>query len=160
MQIKKALMNFDLILAFAALLVLLGTVLLQILLREVFLLPLMGAEEMTRYMVVWVIMTPLAFTERKNGHIIMEEIQALFPTILRKIIRFIIAVSTTAVYILIVFSVIHVFSNSANNVTATLKIPFWIFFLPNAIGFVGISMVRITSHICTIFKKELPWALL
>ena len=158
MQIKKTVLNFDMILAAAAVLVLLGTVIIQIVLRQVFKKPLMGAEEMTRYMVIWVILTPLAYTERAKGHIIMEEIQALFPSFLRKTIRFISAVCTTAVYILVAISAINVWRNNMNNMTATLKIPFWLFFLPSVIGFSGISVLRITSHIYTLFKKEPPWA--
>ena len=157
MQIRKALFSFDMILAAAALLVLLGTIILQVILRQIFQRPLMGAEEMTRYMVIWVIMTPLAYTERVNGHIIMEEFQALFPAPIKKIIRFICAASTTVVYIVITLSVISVYRNNLHNMTATLKIPFWLFFIPTAIGFLGISIVRIIGHICTLLKKEPPW---
>ena len=157
MQIRKVLFSFDMILAAAALMVLLGTVILQIILRQVFLKPLMGAEEMTRYMVIWVILTPLAYTEKANGHIIMEEIQTLLPGLIRKGIRFLCAVCTTVVYILITFSVISVCRNNLNNMTATLKIPFWLFFLPCIIGFAGISILRITSHVCILLKKEPPW---
>jgi len=53
---------------------------------------------------------------------------------------------------------VHVYINNLHNQTATLKMPFWVFFLPSAIGFTGISIVRITRHICTLLKKELPWA--
>ena len=157
MQIRKIIFSFDMILAAAALMVLLGTVILQIILRQLFLKPLMGAEEMTCFMVVWVILTPLAYTEKENGHIIMEELQTLLPGFIRKGIRFICAVCTTVVYILITVSVISVYRNNLQNMTATLKIPFWIFFLPCAIGFAGISIVRIISHICILLKKELPW---
>ena len=158
MQIRKALFNFDIILAVAALAVLWGTIILQVILRQVFSAPLMGAEEMTRYMVIWVIMTPLAFTEKANGHIIMEELQALLPGIIKKLIRFVCVLSTTAVYILITFSVFGVYRNNLHNVTATLKVPFWLFFLPTAIGFIGISVFRIIDHICVLIKKEPPWA--
>ena len=157
MQIKKIVLSFDVILAVAALAVLWGTITLQIILRQFFLLPLMGAEEMASWMVVWIILTPLAFTERINGHIVMEELQILMPLVVRKIIRFVSAICTTGVYIVVSISVMHVFANNLNNVTASLRIPFLLFFLPCAIGFVGISLVRVTSHICTLLKKEQPW---
>jgi TRAP-type C4-dicarboxylate transport system permease small subunit len=158
MRIRKTVVNFDVFLASAALVLLLGTIILQVVLRSVFQRPLMGAEEFTRYMVIWVILTPLAYTERENGHIIMEEFQGLLPGALRKIIRFICALCTTAVYLVLTWSVIAVLLNNMNNMTATLKIPFWLFFLPSVIGFAGITVLRIVTHICRLCKKELPWA--
>jgi len=158
MQIKKVLLNFDLIVAVSALAGLWGTIMLQVILRSIFNAPLMGADEMTPYLVIWVILAPLAYTERTIGHIIMEEFQVILPSIIKKIIRFLVSVSTTGIYVLVSFSVIYVIKNNLYNTTATLRMPFYIFFIPSAIGFFGISILRITSHIYTMLKKELPWA--
>jgi TRAP-type C4-dicarboxylate transport system permease small subunit len=158
MRIKKVILNFDLVLAAAALVLLCGTTMLQVILRSIFDAPLMGAEEMIPYLLTWVILTPLGNTEWTNGHIIMEEFQVLFPPPIKKMVRFIIALCTTGIYIVVSLSVIHVYINNLNNMTATLKMPFAVFFLPSAIGFIGISLVRITNHICTLLKKEPPWA--
>jgi TRAP-type C4-dicarboxylate transport system permease small subunit len=158
MNKKKILFDLDVILASLSLVLLLFTVIIQVILRSVFDKPLMGAEEFTRFMVICVILFPLAYTERMNGHIIMEELQNLLPRVIRKLLRFLIQTFTTVVYIVIALSAIQVLINNANNTTATLEIPFWIFFLPNALGFLGISILRIITHICYFAKKELPWA--
>jgi len=117
----------------------------------------MGAEEMTMYLVACLVITPLGFTEKENGHIIMEELQVLFPAVIKKIIRFIVNVATTLVYILITISVFNVIIHNMHNMTPMLKMPFWLFFLPSAIGFGWLSIIRIVKHICFLFNKEQPW---
>ncbi|GHU25531.1 C4-dicarboxylate ABC transporter [Betaproteobacteria bacterium] len=158
MNTKKILFNWDVILASLSLVVLLFTVITQIILRSFFDMPLMGAEELTRFMVLSGILFPLAYTERFNSHIVMEELQNLLPQVIKSVLRFLIQLSTTVVYILVTLSATLVLINNANNTTATLEIPFWIFFLPNVLGFLGISVLRIITHFCYLTKKELPWA--
>jgi TRAP-type C4-dicarboxylate transport system permease small subunit len=155
---KKVLFNLDVTLASLSLVLLLFTVILQVILRSIFDAPLMGAEEFTRFMVICVILFPMAYTERLNGHIVMKEFLNLLPSIIKKSLRFLIEVFTTAVYLIITLSAIQVLVNNANNTTATLEIPFWIFFLPNVVGFFGISVLRLVAHFCYLTKKELPWA--
>ena len=157
MQIRKVLFNFDIILGSFSLVMLWGTIMLQVILREVFSAPLTGAEEMTMYLVACLVITPLGFTEKANGHIIMEEVQAFFPAVIKKIIRFIVSAATTAVYILITVSVFNVFRNNMHNMTPMLRMPFPVFFLPSAIGFCWLSIIRIIKHICFLLNKELPW---
>jgi TRAP-type C4-dicarboxylate transport system permease small subunit len=158
MNTKKILYNWDVILASFSLVLLLFAVIIQVIMRSVFDKPLMGAEEFTRFMVICVILFPLAYTERLNGHIIMEEFQNLLPQTIKKGLRFLIQILTTVIYIVVTLSAIQVLINNANNMTATLEIPFWIFFLPNVLGFLGISILRVITHICYFTKKELPWA--
>jgi TRAP-type C4-dicarboxylate transport system permease small subunit len=158
MNTKKLLFNLDVILASLSLALLLFTVILQVILRSIFDAPLMGAEELTRFMVICVILFPLAYTERCNGHIVMEELQNLLPSLIKKSLRFLIEFFTTAVYLVVTLSAIQVLINNANNMTATLEIPFWIFFLPNVLGFLGISVLRIVVHFCYLTKRELAWA--
>ena len=157
MQIRKYLFGFDLILAAAALAVLWGIIMLQVILRAIFNAPLMGADELTPYLLVWVIVSPMGSIERENGHIIMEELLIMFPAVVKKVIRFIIRLSVVAIYIVMSLSVIMVFRNNINNVTALLKMPFWLFFLPTAVGFFSITIISIVRNLCLIFKKEPAW---
>lgn len=157
MQIRKTLINFDVILAAISLAMLWGTIIVQVILRQVFKAPLMGAEEMTCYLVACIIITPIGFTEKEHGHIVMEELQAILPAAIRKIIRFIIAVSSTIVYIIITLSVYYVIHNNMRNMTQMLKMPFWLFFLPCAVGFAWISLLCVIRNFCFLLKKELPW---
>lgn len=142
MRLRKILTEFDAFIACAALATLLVTILLQVVLRFVFQKPLMGAEEFTRFMVIFVVMTPLAFAERTKSHVVMEEVQAMLPDAVRRILRVLIDLCTTAVYCIVAFSAIGVLLNNAKNETATLRMPFWLFFLPTVIGFISLAIVR------------------
>jgi TRAP-type C4-dicarboxylate transport system permease small subunit len=158
MQLKKTLINFDVILASVALAFLTIVIFVQVILRFFFKSPLMGAEEFARYMLMWMIITPLTFTERNHGHIIMEELQNLLPGIIRKIIRFLCGLCTTVIYVFLTISTVRVIQNNMGNTTAELKIPFLLFFLPTLIGFASMAILRIITHICHLMKKDLPWA--
>lgn len=147
-------MGYDFILASLALVVLWVTIMLQIVLRSVFNAPLMGADELTPYLLVWVIISPLGSIERTNGHVIMEEFQILLPRVVRKVIRFLIRISVIAIYIVMSLSVFMVYRNNMASVTALLRMPFWLFFLPSAIGFFSITIVCVIRNLCSIFKKE------
>ena len=155
---RKILFNIDGLLACCALGMLFGNIILQVILRQVFNRPLMGADEMTMFLVAAVIITPLGYLEKENGHIVMQEFLNLFPMIIIKVLRFIISVSCTVIFIILVISVFNVIRYNMHILTAMLKMPIWLFFLPCLIGFCGIVIIRITKHICVLLKKELPWA--
>jgi len=155
MRVRNFLLSFDLILASGALVVLWGIIMLQVILRQVFNAPLMGADELTPFMLVWVIISPLGSVERLNGHIVMEELQVLFPKLVRKVVRFIIQISVIAIYLVVSLSVITVFRNSMNVVTPLLRMPFWLFFLPSAIGFFAITIVCVIRNVYSLLKKDL-----
>ena len=143
MQLSSNLTKVDAFLSAVSLVVLLGTIIIQVVLRFVFQSPLMGAEEFTRYMVICLVMTPLAFAERTNSHVVMEEVQMLLPDGFRRILRMVIDILTTLVYGIVAVSSLSVLMNNATNRTATLKMPFWLFFLPMVIGMVLLTIVRI-----------------
>ena len=158
MQIRKALFSFDLILACTALVLLWGVIMSQVILRTVFNAPLMGGDEFTTYMIIWAIISPIGYTERVNGHIVLEELLVLFPKVIIKILRFIIRLSTLAIYILVSFSVTMFIRNSMGHITSMLRMPLWLFFTPSAIGFFWISIVCIIRNLCLLLNKEPPWA--
>jgi TRAP-type C4-dicarboxylate transport system permease small subunit len=158
MKIRRLLFNIDGALATFAVLMLWGNITLQIILRQIFNRPLMGADELTMFLVSAVIITPLGFLEKEKGHIAMEELLKVLPSIVKRILGFLISVSCTVIYFLLFLSVFNVIRNNPHIVTAMLRMPIWLFFLPCIIGFGGILIVRIITHICFLFKKELPWA--
>jgi len=158
MRIRKVLFDFDMIIASFSLAMLWGNIILQVTLRQIFSRPIMVADELTMYLVAAVIITPLGCLEKENGHIVMEEFLNILPSVIKKTIRFIISVSVTAIYIMLVVSVSKVIINNPRNMTPMLKMPFWFFFMPCVIGFLWTSIVRVIKHICFLTKKELPWA--
>lgn len=158
MSITKRLRDLDGFVGAVSLALLIGTILLQVILRFVFLKPLMGAEELTRYLVICVVMFPLAYSERSGSTIIMEEIQAMFPKLLRNSINMASHILTTVVYAIVTVSVYSVLINNAANRTATLEMPFWLFFLPAVVGLTAMTVVRIITVLYKITKRDLPWA--
>jgi len=158
MKIRKILLNLDAILTTFALVTLWGNIMLQVTLRQVFNRPLMGADELTMFLVAAVIITPLGYLERDKGHIVMEELLKMFPFPVKKVLDFLISVSCTVIYIMLVISVYWVIQKNMHISTAMLKMPIGLFFLPCIIGFSSVAIVRITTHICVLLKKELPWA--
>lgn len=156
-SIKKNLKDVDGILGAIGLMVLLITILLQVILRFVFSKPLMGAEEFTRYLVICVVLFPLAYAERSGSSIIMEEIQALFPRKFRIFINLSAHVLTTVVYGIVAVSSFSVLINNPLNKTATLEMPFWLFFLPTVVGLTAMTVVRIITVIYKFKQRSLPW---
>jgi TRAP-type C4-dicarboxylate transport system permease small subunit len=142
MRLRTTFSNLDAVIACLSLAALLGTIVVQVVLRFFFKSPLMGAEEFTRYTVIFLVMTPLAFAERTRSHVVMEEIQAGFPVKIRMGIRLLIDLLTTVVYAIVALSSISVLINNARNETATLRMPFWLFFLPTVAGMVLLTLTR------------------
>ena len=111
------------------------TVILQVLMRELFDFPLVGAEEFVRYLMIWIVLFPLAFTLREGGHIAMTELRDMLPVPIRNALAYLSDVCSLIVFAIVSWSSMSVILENANNTTATLQIPFWIFFLPNFLGF-------------------------
>ena len=116
------------------------TVILQVLMRELFDFPLVGAEEFVRYLMIWIVLFPLAFTLREGGHIAMTELRDMFPKPLQNGLSCVSDVCSIAVFAIVSWSSMSVIVENMNNTTATLQIPFWIFFLPNLLGFVLLTV--------------------
>lgn len=160
MSFGKKVLNLDGFLGVVSLALLIGTILLQVFLRFVFSKPLMGAEELTRYLVICIVFFPLAYSERSGSTIIMEELQSMFPRVLRNIINMSSHILTTVVYAIVTLSSYSVLINNMQNRTATLEMPFWLFFLPAVLGLTIMTFVRIITVVYKITKRELPWELL
>jgi TRAP-type C4-dicarboxylate transport system permease small subunit len=157
MSVFKRLRDLDGYLGVISLVMLIGTILLQIILRFVFLKPLMGAEELTRYLVICVVMFPLAYAERSGSSIIMEEIQSMFPRVIKNTINMASHILTTVVYAIVTVSAFSVLINNSANKTATLEMPVWLFFLPAVVGLSTMTVVRIITVVYKITKRGLPW---
>ena len=63
----KQIFKLDKEISILCLSVMLITVIAQVLMRELFNFPLVGAEEFVRYMMIWIVLFPLAFTLREGG---------------------------------------------------------------------------------------------
>lgn len=131
----KVLFRLDKEISILCLSVMLVTVILQVLMRELFDFPLVGAEEFVRYLMIWIVLFPLAFTLREGGHIAMVELRDMLPRPVREGLSLFSDVCSLVVFGIVSWSSMSVIIENPNNTTATLQIPFWIFFLPNLLGF-------------------------
>ena len=106
----------------------------QIIMRGVFNLPMSGAEEMARYMLICLCFMAGALVTIDGGQIRMEEMQALLPERPRWLLQLLIELSAIAVFGFLAYAAFVTIANNMNNQTATLEMPFWLFMAPLAIG--------------------------
>lgn len=148
----RRLLSIDKNISILCLSVMLLTVIAQVLMRELFDFPLVGAEEFVRYLMIWIVLFPLAFTLREGGHIAMTELRDMFPAPLRNALSLLSDVASIVVFAIVSWSAMSVILDNANNTTATLQIPFWIFFLPNVLGFVLLTI----GYVLIVAKRMAP----
>ncbi|MFQ3621504.1 MAG: TRAP transporter small permease [Spirochaetales bacterium] len=116
--------------------VLIVLVALQVIMRVIFLSPLVGAEELARYFLICVVFLGAPFAARSGGHIRMEEILQKLPIKIRILITILIHLTATIVFGVVATGSVITMLNNLKNRTATLSIPFPIFILPTVIGFI------------------------
>ncbi|HUZ17177.1 MAG TPA: TRAP transporter small permease [Spirochaetia bacterium] len=136
MNLRAFLRESDRNVAVLALFVMILLVLAQVIMRVVFLAPLVGAEEFVRYLLIWVVFIGAPFATRRGGQIRMDELQNFMPKAVRYAVRLLSFISGVGVFGIIALSAIITTLHNLTNRTATLSIPFWIFFLPTILGFV------------------------
>jgi TRAP-type C4-dicarboxylate transport system permease small subunit len=120
-------------------LVLLGVMILtpalQVLLREIFVAPFIGAEELSRFMLICVVMLALPYTISSGASIRMEELLRLFPKPLQKVAEIIVAGTGFLAFAFAAGSVMTATLRNLNNASPTLGIPYYIFFSAAFVGF-------------------------
>ena len=70
----------------------------------------------------------------------MVELRDMLPKPLREGLSLVSDVCSLVVFAIVSWSSVSVIIENPNNTTATLQIPFWIFFLPNLLGFVLLTV--------------------
>ena len=115
--------------------VLIILVALQVVMRVVFLSPLIGAEELARYFLICVVFMGAPFAARTGGHIRMEELIQRFPKKTQRFIFAVIHLLAALVFAITTVGSVITLLNNLKNRTATLSIPFPIFIFPTVLGF-------------------------
>jgi TRAP-type C4-dicarboxylate transport system permease small subunit len=108
---------------------------LQVFMREAFNLPFVGAEELTRFMLICTVFLTLPYVVVSGANIRLEEGLQLFPAGFRRAVRLAIAATAAATFGIAAFSVGVATLRNLQNATPTLGIPYWIFFAASLIGF-------------------------
>lgn len=117
--------------------------------RYVFGSPIIGAEELTRFLLICTVFVSYPLVVQDGENIVMDELHEVLPGKLRRLLGLLIATTAAATCLfLAVVVVLNIFSNS-NSATPTLGIPFWIFLSATLFGFAGAGI----SHLLGLRKS-------
>jgi TRAP-type C4-dicarboxylate transport system permease small subunit len=124
-----------------AALVLLPT--LQVVLRDLFVSPIIGIEEVARLALILLVFLAYPLVVDKGEDIVMAEAKAMLPRLLRRALDAVIAVACAGAAFMMAWAVWEALAANPRNMTPTLKIPFWIFLVSAGIGFAGAGLLRL-----------------
>jgi TRAP-type C4-dicarboxylate transport system permease small subunit len=115
--------------------VLIATPALQVFMRQFLGMPMVGAEELSRFMLISVVMITVPYTISSGASVRMEEFLNVLPDRIQWLVRLAISLLGFAAFCLASWSVLVATLNNLNNETPTLGIPYFIFFSATAVGF-------------------------
>jgi len=124
-----------------AALVLLPT--LQVVLRDLFVSPIIGIEEVARLALILLVFLAYPLVVDKGEDIVMGEAKAMLPRLARRALDAVIAVVCAAAAFVMAWAVWEALASNPRNMTPTLKIPFWIFLVAAGTGFGGAGLLRL-----------------
>lgn len=124
----------------------------QVVSREIFSAPIVGVEELARFMLICSVFVALPYVISSGANIRMEEIVALFPARFVRIAKISAGVTATATFAAMAGASLVAIGTNLDNATPTLGIPYWIFFGAALVGFAmstlecGIQLVKIIQR--------------
>jgi TRAP-type C4-dicarboxylate transport system permease small subunit len=107
---------------------------LQVLLREVLDRPFVGAEELTRFMLISLVFMTFPYVVASGANIRLDEALHLMPAALRRGVTMLIAVTAGLTLAVAAASVAVATLRNLQNATPTLGIPYWVFFSASFVG--------------------------
>lgn len=125
------------------LLALLAVPLLQIVMRYFFGTPIMGAEELTRFLMILLVFLAYPLVVREGENIVMGELRAMLPAGWQHVLNLatsLIAVAGCGFLAWVTWN--SIFLNLANK-TPTLGIPFYLFLGAALVAFAGATLVHL-----------------
>lgn len=115
----------------------------QVVMRGVFVLPFIGAEELTRFLLICLIFCSYPLVVQKGENIVMGEFKAALPATLRRILDRTISIAAVLATGFIAYVTATTISKNLTNATPTLGIPFWIFLGATLLGLAGAALVHL-----------------
>jgi TRAP-type C4-dicarboxylate transport system permease small subunit len=115
----------------------------QVVMRGVFVLPFIGAEEFTRFLLICLIFCAYPLVVQNGENIVMGEFKAAMPARLRAVVNLAISILAIAATGFIAYVTATNISRNLTNATPTLGIPFWIFLGATLFGFAGAAIVHL-----------------
>ncbi len=128
----------------------------QVVLREVLNLPFVGAEELTRFMLICVVFVTLPYVVVSGANIRLEEGLHLLPRPIQRLIHIAIA-GTGALTFGVAAAAIGVATlRNLQNATPTLGIPYWVFFSAAFVGFV-VTTIEFSLQLWKVATRRPPF---
>ena len=115
----------------------------QVIMRGVFVLPFIGAEEFTRFLLICLIFCAYPLVIEHGENIVMGEFKAAMPKRLRGVVNWTISLTAIGVTGFLAYVTATNISKNLTNATPTLGIPFWIFLGATLFGFAGAADVHL-----------------
>jgi TRAP-type C4-dicarboxylate transport system permease small subunit len=126
--------------------------------RSVFGLPFIGAEELSRFLLICLVFIAFPLVVAHGENIVMGELKAALPAALRRVLDLsisLVAIGSSAFIAWVTWETIF---RNLRNATPTLKIPFWVFLGATLLGFAGAALVHLV-HLRRPPQKETNIAL-
>lgn len=121
----------------------------QVVSREIFAAPIIGVEELARFMLICSVFLALPYVISSGANIRMEEIVALLPAGFVRIAKVGAAAIATATFGFMAYASFVAIGTNLDNATPTLGMPYWVFFGAALISFAmsalecGIQLVKV-----------------
>jgi TRAP-type C4-dicarboxylate transport system permease small subunit len=128
---------------------------LQVFLRGLLNQPLVGAEELARFLLICVVFVTLPYAVSSGASIRMEELLACLPRRLQWILRILITGTATAAFGVSALSVAVATLRNLDNATPSLGIPYWVFFSAAFYGLLFSAIESAVQVVKAITNREL-----
>jgi len=115
----------------------------QVVMRGAFLLPFIGAEELTRFLLICLVFLAYPLVVEHGENIVMGEFKAMMPKRMCAVVNVLISISGIAITLFIAWVTATNISKNLTNATPTLGIPFWIFLGATLFGFAAAALVHL-----------------
>ena len=115
----------------------------QVVMRGVFGLPFIGAEELTRFLLICLIFCSYPLAVEAGDNIVMGEFKAALPKPMRAVVNVAISISAITACAFLAYVTAANISKNLDNTTPTLGIPFTIFLGATLFGLAGAAVVHL-----------------
>jgi TRAP-type C4-dicarboxylate transport system permease small subunit len=128
----------------------------QVMLREILNLPFVGAEELTRFMLICVVFVTLPYVVVSGANIRLEEGLHLLPRPIQRLLHMAIAATGVVTFGVAAAAIGVATLRNLQNATPTLGIPYWVFFSAAFIGFV-VTAVEFALQLWKVVTRRPPF---
>ena len=115
----------------------------QVVLRGAFNMPMIGAEEFTRFLLICVVFVAYPLVVEAGENIVMGEVREAMPKPLRTALNLITSIVAVLASGFIAYVVATNIQDNMTNSTPTLNIPFWIFLGATLLGFTLAAVLHV-----------------